>query len=94
MQRSFARVVILGAWRVPGALALLVPRFPRLKEWAYAGAFFSYTGAAASHLLARDTGQWPAQLIFSVFTLVSWALRPVFFVPRTLVRTWGTRPVL
>jgi hypothetical protein len=69
-------LVILGAWRVPGALALLVPRFPRLKEWAYAGAFFSYTGAAASHLLARDTGQWPAPLIFSVFTLVSWALRP------------------
>src|SRR5579863_6392513 len=35
-------LLILGVWRIPGALALLVPRFPRLKEWAYAGAFFDY----------------------------------------------------
>lgn len=70
-------LVILGVWRIPGALTLLVPRFPRLKEWAYAGAFFDYTGAAASHLLMRDhAGQWVAPLIFSGFTLLSWALRP------------------
>lgn len=70
-------LIILGVWRIPGALALLVPRFPRLKEWAYAGAFFDYTGAAASHFLAGDhAGQWAAPLIFSAFTLVSWALRP------------------
>jgi hypothetical protein len=56
---------------------LLVPRFPRLKEWAYAGAFFDYTGAAASHFLAGDrAGQYVGPLIFSAFTLVSWALRP------------------
>lgn len=70
-------LIILGVWRVPGALALLAPRFPRLKEWAYAGAFFNYTGAAASHFLAGDrAGQWRGPLIFSIFTLVSWALRP------------------
>jgi DoxX-like family len=69
-------LVILGVWRVPGALALLAPRFPRLKEWAYAGAFFNYTGAAASHLLVGDHGQWLGPLIFSVLTLASWALRP------------------
>lgn len=70
-------LVILGVWRVPGALTLLVPRFPRLKEWVYAGAFFEYTGAAASHLLARDHGgQWVGPLIFSGFTMLSWALRP------------------
>lgn len=75
-------LVILGAWRVPGALALLVPRFRRLKEWVYAGAFFEYTGAAASHLLAGGHGgQWVGPLIFSGFTLVSWALRPA---PRRL----------
>jgi uncharacterized membrane protein YphA (DoxX/SURF4 family) len=34
-------LVIIGAWKVPGALALVVPRFARLKEWAYAGAFFT-----------------------------------------------------
>jgi hypothetical protein len=69
-------LIILGVWRIPGALVLLVPRFPRLKEWAYAGTFFNYTGAAASHHLAGHTVQWRGPLIFSIFTLVSWALRP------------------
>ena len=41
-------VTILGFWKVAGAIAILVPRFPRLKEWAYAGIFFDLTGAAAS----------------------------------------------
>lgn len=78
-------LVILGVWRIPGALVLLVPRFPMLKEWAYAGAFFSYTGAAASHFLAGDgPSRWAGPLIFSAFTLVSWALRPL---PRRLPGT-------
>src|SRR5215467_670000 len=47
-------LVILGLWKVLGAAALLVPRFPRLKEWAYAGTFFNYTGALASHLAVGD----------------------------------------
>ena len=68
---------IIGVPRIPCALALLAPRFPRLKEWAYAGAFFNYAGAAASHLLAGDHGgQWIGPLVFAAFTLVSWALRP------------------
>jgi hypothetical protein len=70
-------LIILGVWRIPGALVLLIPRFPTVKEWAYAGAFFDYTGAAASHFLVGDrAAQWAAPLIFAVFTLVSWALRP------------------
>jgi len=70
-------LIILGAWRILRALTMLVPRFPRLKEWAYAGAFFDYTGAAASHILAGGgSSQWVGPLIFSAFTLISWALRP------------------
>ena len=70
-------LTILGVWRIPGALTLLVPRFPRLKEWAYAGAIFDYTGAAGSHYLAGSgPGQWVGPLVFSAFTLISWALRP------------------
>ena len=38
--------LILGVWKVLGAVAVLVPRFPRLKEWAYAGAVFELTGAS------------------------------------------------
>ena len=68
---------ILGVWRIPCALVLLLPRLPRLKEWAYAGAIFNYTGAAASHFLAGDGGgAWIGPLVLTVFTLVSWALRP------------------
>jgi hypothetical protein len=93
-------LIILGVWRIPGALALLVPRFPRLKEWAYAGAFFDYSGAAASHFLAGDNiGHWAGPTIFSAFTLISWALRPasrrVLTPPATQVRAaqWAV-PIL
>src|SRR5215472_874675 len=41
-------LTILGVWKLLGGVALLVPRFPRLKEWAYAGFFFDLTGAAVS----------------------------------------------
>jgi len=69
-------LVIIGVWKVPGAIVLLAPRFPRLKEWVYAGAFFTYTGAAASHLAVGDVAFAPYPAIFGVITLVSWALRP------------------
>lgn len=70
-------LMILGIWKLPGALAILVPRFPRLKEWAYAGAFFDYTGAAASHFLSgANLGQWIGPSIFAAVTLTSWGLRP------------------
>jgi hypothetical protein len=68
---------ILGAWKFPCAMALLTPRFLRLKEWAYAGAFFSYSGATASHVLAGDRfWTWLAPGGFAVVTLISWGLRP------------------
>lgn len=68
---------IIGAWKLPCAIALFVPRFPRLKEWAYAGAFFNYTGAAASHLFVGDgAAKWIGPAVFAGITLASWALRP------------------
>jgi DoxX-like protein len=70
-------LLILGAWKLPCAIALLVPGFGRLKEWAYAGAFFNYTGAAASHLISGDgPSRWAGLLLFTLITLGSWALRP------------------
>jgi DoxX-like protein len=68
---------ILAVWAFPCALAVLLPRFPRLKEWAYAGLFFKYTGAAASLILVGDgASQWVLPLIFAGFPLASWGLRP------------------
>lgn len=70
-------LTILGTWKLLGALALLVPRLPRLKEWAYAGAFFELTGAAASHALAgSNTLHVVAPSILALIALASWALRP------------------
>src|SRR5262245_11769347 len=45
---------ILGMWLVGAAAVIIAPGFLRLKEWAYAGAFFQFSGAVASHLLAGD----------------------------------------
>lgn len=68
---------ILGTWKVLGALAILAPGFPRLKEWAHAGVTFSMTGAFASHLLAGDPiGESIAPLFLAGIALGSWALRP------------------
>jgi hypothetical protein len=70
-------LVLLGTWKMLGAIALLIPRRPLLKEWAYAGAFFTYTGAIASHLA---TGYNLAEVgplaILTALTVLSWALRP------------------
>jgi DoxX-like family len=68
--------VILGVWNVPCAVALLVPRFPRLKEWDYAAAVFTCTGAVASHLAVADGAGALSPIIFAVVALASWSLRP------------------
>ena len=70
-------LTILGFWKVLGGLALLAPRLPRLKEWAYAGAFFNYTGAVASYLfVGAGIDRWWGPAGFAVILLASWALRP------------------
>jgi uncharacterized membrane protein len=68
---------ILGFWYVAAGLILLVPRLPRLKEWAYAGLVINYTGAAASHIWTGDgVGKLVGPTVFLGLTAASWALRP------------------
>ncbi|HEX4206111.1 MAG TPA: DoxX family protein [Ktedonobacteraceae bacterium] len=69
-------LTILGVWKLLGAIVLLAPRFPRLKEWAYAGTFFEATGAAASWVIHGDNASALGLLIFAALVLASWALRP------------------
>ena len=68
---------IIGFWKVLGAIAILVPGFPRLKEWAYAGIFFNMTGAAATGVFV-SAAAWHVivDLVLTVLTIASWALRP------------------
>ena len=56
-------LTIIGVWKVLGAIAILVPGFARLKEWAYAGIFFDVTGAAASHWAVGDYGAWKPKAV-------------------------------
>ena len=68
---------IIGFWKVMGAIAILVPGFPRLKEWAYAGIFFNMTGAAATGVFTHSA-EWHVivDLTLAALTVASWALRP------------------
>jgi hypothetical protein len=89
-------LTILGVWKLLGGIAILVPGVPRLKEWAYAGAFFLYIGAVASGMVrGRDdpgTFIWPP-LIFAAITMASWALRPPSRTLGVLVPTRQHREV-
>ena len=68
---------ILGIWKILGVIAILIPRFPLVKEWAYAGFFFAMSGAMISHLASGNPVSeiFPSLLLF-VLTGVSWYFRP------------------
>ena len=88
---------ILGVWKVLGAIAILVPRFPRLKEWAYAGIIFDLTGAVASIAAVGVYGAYAfhilAPLIIAGFAVASWALRPESRRIGILIPAKNNRPV-
>jgi hypothetical protein len=68
---------LLGVCKLLGVIAILVPRFPLIKEWAYAGFFFNMLAAIVSHVVAGS----PAAELFGptlllVLTAVSWYMRP------------------
>ncbi|MER0439928.1 DoxX family protein [Emticicia sp. W12TSBA100-4] len=70
-------LTLLGIWKISGVVAVLVPKFPLLKEWAYAGFFFSMSGAIYSHIASGDAAKdlfGPVLLL--VLTIVSWYFRP------------------
>lgn len=71
-------LVILGIWKLLGAVAVIVPGFPRLKEWAYAGVVFDLTGALVSNLVSGITGAGTLAylLLMMGVTATSWVLRP------------------
>ncbi|NNH73114.1 DoxX family protein [Nocardia uniformis] len=83
-------ITMLGVWKILGALAILTPGFGRVKEWAYAGAFYNFAGAFASHLAIGSAAThlvWTAA--FALCVLISWALRPT---SRSLPPTMAAMP--
>jgi hypothetical protein len=47
-------ITLLSVWKILGVVAILVPGFPRIREWAYAGCFFVITGAMFSFIAVGD----------------------------------------
>jgi hypothetical protein len=75
--------IILGIVKPLGAIALIVPGFIRLKEWAYAGFTFAWICAAVAHYLAGQRAEAILPLVLVVLLYVSYVTRPAN-------RTWRT----
>ena len=70
-------LTIIGVWKMLGVIAVLVPKAPLLKEWAYAGFFFLMSGALFSHMAMRDpVSEFLPGLLLLTLTIVSWYFRP------------------
>jgi hypothetical protein len=66
-------IPFLGVAKLLGVIAILVPRFPRLKEWAYAGFVFDLTGATYSSIaIGEKIYQWGAMSIFFIIVAFSY----------------------
>jgi DoxX-like family len=84
MVSSFAKAgypqhlrMILGIAKPAAAIVLLLPGFALLKEWAYAGAAFTWVMAVVAHYLAGDGVQmWGVPLALLALLIVSYATRP------------------
>src|SRR5690606_14447726 len=70
-------LTLIGIWKILGVIAVLVPKFPLIKEWAYAGFFFAMSGAAISHISAGEpfTEALPSLTLLTM-TVISWYFRP------------------
>lgn len=69
-------LTILGIWKLLGTIAILTPKFPLVKEWAYAGFFFAMSGATFSHIAAGSANEIFPSLLLMVLTFISWKFRP------------------
>lgn len=71
-------LIILGTWKILGVIAILIPKFPLIKEWAYAGFFFAMTGAFVSHIAVGDIAfiSLAGSGFQTLFIILSWHFRP------------------
>lgn len=68
---------IIGVWKILGVAAILIPRYPLLKEWAYAGFFFVMSGAIFTHFAVGDKAvEYFGPALLLILTITSWFFRP------------------
>jgi len=76
-------LTLLGVWKMLGVVAVLIPKFPLLKEWAYAGFFFAMSGAIFSHFAIGDGAkEFFGPTLLLVLTVVSWYFSPYSYRER------------
>jgi DoxX-like family len=76
-------LTIIGVWKILGVIAVLAPKFPLVKEWAYAGFFMAMSGAIISHLIiGNEAKEMFGPTLLLILTIVSWYFRPA---DRTLI---------
>ena len=70
-------VTILGVSKILGIVALLIPKYPLVKEWAYAGFFFMMSGAIFTHIAAGNSmSEIFPSLLLLILIVISWYFRP------------------
>jgi hypothetical protein len=70
-------LTLLGIWKILGVVAVLIPKFPVLKEWTYAGFFFAMSGAVFSHIVLKHSfGEIFPPILLLGLTGLSWYFRP------------------
>jgi hypothetical protein len=70
-------ISIIGFWKVMAIITILIPKFPLVKEWAYAGIFFAMTGASVSHIAVHDSAfHIIVPLVIAGLAILSRYLRP------------------
>ena len=70
-------LTLLAIWKFLGVIAVLIPKFALVKEWAYAGFFFAMSGAIFSHIaVGNPFGEIAPSLLLLTLTVLSWYLRP------------------
>lgn len=62
-------IPFLGVAKILGIIAILIPGYPRVKEWAYAGLAFDLIGAAYSHIVFGDPAANWLPLFFGLFLI-------------------------
>lgn len=70
-------LTIIGVLKILGVISILIPKFPLLKEWAYAGFSFVMSGAVFSHLASGDPAlEFIGPVLLLILTMISWYFRP------------------
>jgi len=70
-------LTIIAVWKFLGVAAILIPKVPLLKEWAYSGFFFTMSGAVLSHLAIGDEAkEYFGPVLLLLLTVISWYFRP------------------